>query len=178
MKKLKPALASLAIGLLGSIIFEFLLKDLLLKAASLFSLFLKNFMDSSFYAYLPSGGNSAQSQSYVYLVTFFIVMLLLPPKYLRNLLHVAPSSKKNSIFYTAFQLACAFILFFNMLLDISIQGEAAHMLRKIEIIAPYINEIDYAYLKSDFYQISTKEDYDALNLRIEEIADKNGLEIQ
>ncbi len=45
----------------------------------------------------------------------------------------------------------------------------------IEIVSPYISEEEYKYLKSDFYSIQTREDFDMLHETLDNIAQKHNL---
>lgn len=178
MKKLKTAIASLIIGLIGSILFEFWLKDLLTYVASVLTVMIRYFMDNAYYAYIPSGISSIQSKSYICLIMFFALLIIAPPKFLFNMFHKTPSNRRDMVFHTSFQICCVLILFFNLSLDIAISGDANHMLRKIEIVSPYISEFEYKELKSNFYQIDSKDDYNSLNHRIEEIAQQYDLNVE
>lgn len=48
-------------------------------------------------------------------------------------------------------------------------------LNNIEIVSPYISDFEYKQLKSTFYQVSCKEDYDNLIAKLDKIAFKNDL---
>ena len=51
-------------------------------------------------------------------------------------------------------------------------------LANIEIISPHISDIEYKQLKSNFYSIESKADYDALMKSISNIANNNHLQLK
>lgn len=53
-----------------------------------------------------------------------------------------------------------------------------HTLNNIEIVAPYITSQEYKKLKSNYYSIQTKDDYDELSQTIKSIAQDNKLTLQ
>lgn len=69
------------------------------------------------------------------------------------------------------------VLYFMLLIlavyQISLDNLHRTTLREIEIISPYISENEYRQLKSDFYSIENKNDYDSLLREIQRIADEN-----
>ncbi|MBR5970115.1 MAG: hypothetical protein IK016_07195 [Lachnospiraceae bacterium] len=48
----------------------------------------------------------------------------------------------------------------------------------IEIVSPYISDIEYRQLKSDYHSICNADDYDELISHLRAIADKNGLNLR
>lgn len=48
----------------------------------------------------------------------------------------------------------------------------------LEIICPYISDLEYKKLKSSFYSIQTKKDYEIFTNTIEEIGDKYSLDLK
>ena len=48
----------------------------------------------------------------------------------------------------------------------------------IEIVSPYISDQEYKQLKSDFFLIKTKDDYDNLQKELEIISENNQVDLK
>lgn len=70
-----------------------------------------------------------------------------------------------------------FTLAIDMLIDIQISNTSHFISQNIEIVAPYIDEQHYKQLKSDFYTMDSMEDFNDLNQKLKNIADKHSLHL-
>lgn len=78
------------------------------------------------------------------------------------------------IFYGLFFIAVMFAIITTDLSHVI----AVNSLRNIDIVAPYISDNDYKMLLSDFYQMTSKNDFDLLMNKISDIASENGLTLK
>lgn len=54
---------------------------------------------------------------------------------------------------------------------------ATETIRKIEIVSPYVSDLEYKQMKSDFYLIENWDDYDQLDKRIDSIMEAEGISL-
>ena len=74
------------------------------------------------------------------------------------------------IFYSAFVLFYASVFF--------IHNKATMLTNNIEIVSPYISDIEYKTLKSNFHTMQNLEDFNNLMEQLNRIADENSLHLQ
>lgn len=178
MKKLKTLISTILVGALSSAIYEFLLKDLFVQILSWISQISLRFANDAFYAQLPNGLDAISIQIYSFITCFFALMIAVPPKFLKNLFHQYPRNKYYALLHNAFRICCIIILFGNMMLDTSVYQTASDIIHKIEIVSPYITDIEYKSLKSKFYLIDSKQDYEYIVQHLEQLMIDNDLKIQ
>ena len=61
--------------------------------------------------------------------------------------------------------------------QIYILGLSTKATVNIEIVSPYISDIEYKQLKSSFHLIKTQDDYEKLLDKIQDIADANEINL-
>lgn len=165
MSKYKNIIATLLIGLLGTALWEWIVSPFFVflseKAVpSLITLF-----NDSFYRKVAFG--TPDSATYSMVMMIIILFILLPPNALNRMLHVdAP------IWFTVVYTLVAFGIFMS---NSFAHQTSKRTLRDIEIVAPYISDIEYKTLKSDFYRIDSKDDYISLTNQIEKLMDEYDL---
>lgn len=76
-----------------------------------------------------------------------------------------------------FWVFAAILLIFSFSADFA-HTTAINTLQNIDIVAPYISDHDHKVMLSDFYQISSKTDYDSLMKSIYSVANENGLSLK
>lgn len=84
-------------------------------------------------------------------------------------------TKKNNF---KMLLIVIFIFIFLNLENIFICQETFTTLNNIEIVSPYISDQEYKKLKSNFYSMTSKNDYTELCDSINQIAEVNGIELK
>ena len=80
-------------------------------------------------------------------------------------------NKEHSHIVQLFLALSLLILFTNWLLlgKYFIHYTAMNILNQIEIVAPYISDQEYKEIKSDFYSMESKEDFEALTERLDSV---------
>lgn len=89
---------------------------------------------------------------------------------------------KNSIAF----LICMIILTFTLMISTLymtgkitfIQKAKTNTLANIEIVSPYIEDIEYKTLKSNFYSISSEDDFNNLTNELQSIAEENNIKLK
>lgn len=92
--------------------------------------------------------------------------------------NVNASYKKYSIILIFLSTILVFLLIFFYGQQVFINNSITKILSNIEIVSPYISDTEYKYLRSTFYSISNKEDYESLLYTLEEIADANSISLK
>lgn len=67
---------------------------------------------------------------------------------------------------------------FMIMLQIYVSSISSKTLKRIDIVAPYISDQEYKQLKSDFFMIENKSDYDNLQKNINAIFEVNQLDLK
>lgn len=79
-------------------------------------------------------------------------------------------------------LICSVILSLSVMFMyarlVFIQREIFTLTNNIEIVSPYISDIEYKTLKSDFHLMENHEDYNQLIFRLQKFADDNSLKLK
>ena len=70
-----------------------------------------------------------------------------------------------------------FCAYFITMKQIYILGLSTNATVNIEIVSPYITDIEYKQLKSSFHLIKTQDDYEKLLDKIQDIADANKINL-
>lgn len=68
--------------------------------------------------------------------------------------------------------------FFVIMFQIYVSSVSSKTLKHIDIAAPYISDQEYKQLKSDFFMIENKSDYDNLQKNINTIFEENQLDLK
>lgn len=180
MKKLLSEIASSkTLSTIGMTLFAIILErifapiiDIFTSNTKLLGLSIIRSFSDSYYQIIAHGGTG---QSEVAFTFFVFIILLICLSYLvvfkRNTFQPRESilltSAIRTLFAATYLFLCILIASYSMA-----SNKSVTMLTNIEIVAPYISDHDYKQLKSDFYLIETREDYIALQSRIESIARK------
>lgn len=86
---------------------------------------------------------------------------------------------KKIYFLLSISIFIATILYFSIFVFYSYTRHTAiRITNNIEIVSPYISDLEYKTLKSNFYSLSSKQDYDELVLQIEKFANENNLKLK
>lgn len=85
--------------------------------------------------------------------------------------------KLSTAYLVSILLTCIMILFSEMaqIYEASISTVTR---TNIEIVSPYISDQEYKQLKSDFFLIKTKDDYDNLQKELEIISENNQVDLK
>ena len=165
MSKFKQIASTILVGLLGSALWEWGINP--------FSMFLSDkvipdiirFFNDSFYQKITS--STPESATYSIVIMLFFLVIFLPPNTISRMFHVDKTSWITFIYILVF-----FYIFMSNSLAHQINKRTLH---DIEIIAPYISDLEYKTLKSDFYRIDSKDDYTALINQIQKYMDEYDL---
>lgn len=88
---------------------------------------------------------------------------------------------KTKLYYFG-TLICSVILSLSVMFMyarlVFIQREIFTLTNNIEIVSPYISDIEYKTLKSDFHLMENHEDYNQLIFRLQKFADDNSLKLK
>lgn len=85
---------------------------------------------------------------------------------------------KPSRFSELILIFCICSLFFFYARCLFINNAITKATNNIEIVSPYITDIEYKQLKSDFYSIKNRDDYNALMDTLADIADANSITLK
>lgn len=66
---------------------------------------------------------------------------------------------------------------FWFLRAVTVTTIATDVLRKIEIVSPYISDLEYKQMKSDFYLIEDWDDYDQLDKHLDALMESEGISL-
>lgn len=69
-------------------------------------------------------------------------------------------------------------IFFSYSRNLYINSKITSITNNIEIVSPYISDIEYKRLKSQFHTMENSDDYDSLNFLLSEIAQKNSVKLK
>lgn len=83
--------------------------------------------------------------------------------------------KKAYIFLNLLFFLVAFLLIFTITQITYVNTTITKLTNNIEIVSPYITDLQYKKLKSTFHSMSSRPDYDALVLSLDAIAKKNNI---
>lgn len=173
MKKIKTILITILLGALGSALWETVLKGFFLFLYNQIVLYALNTFSDSFYSKVSHSISSFNHDIYAYIIMIFLVTAIYPNN-LYKVLHSENKTKTqllNSVVYIVILLS----ILYNYTITMLTYSIATDTLDDIEIISPYISDLEYKTLKSEFYQMDSKTDYNHLIEQIENILDDNGL---
>ena len=89
--------------------------------------------------------------------------------------------KKEKCLYIEFCILYTFIFIFLFIFycsTIYIHQKTISLTNNIEIVSPYISDVEYKQLKSKFHSMETQYDYNALMKELESIADEYSLKLK
>lgn len=168
-------LSAIAIGLVGSALWEIIFSPLTQKIINLIVMVPAK-ISSSFSSYYVESITSADSQYLSIGIRKFIwVVLIFLTIFDFNILQI----KKKSTWLWNYMRILIFIFFtLDTMYDSQVYSEAHSFLRNIEIVAPYISDEEYKAIKSNFYQMENIDDYNSLQNELDSIARKNNLKLK
>lgn len=175
-------MGALILGALGSGLWEKVLSPLLSFASSAIvetvSRFSKSYQDS-IYALAAKGSTSSDALIAGLIIMTFLfmgVIILITPSIRRGfgiILSIAEKPGKVRLVVNIHTFLCFAIVFTAMLgiskLEVA-TGIERKTLRSVEILRPMIGEKDYIQFRSEFYSMSTKDDYLHLKVQLDEKA--------
>lgn len=167
--KFVSILSSLAIGIAGSFLWEFICSPLFHSAFNI--VFSAPAKVSSFIGSWYATKISSVSNEYLAIelraFLFVFLLLLFMPK-LKKAFHTMPFVIKSIIL---------FCLAIDLLTDIQVSQTASRIEHNIEIVSPYITDQEYKVLKSNSYSMKTMDDYNLLNEALEDVAEQHHLQL-
>ena len=113
--------------------------------------------------------------TYYWLMIIIAGIVLFPPGFFHKIFHRKPRGKADAIIQTIFQITIFIIIISTTFTKIIAFQTAKNTLRNIEIVSPYVSDIEYKTLKSDFYCIDSKADYSELASQIDSLMDEYDL---
>ena len=168
--KFTSIISTIAIGIAGSFLWEFLFSPLFHYLINL--IISTPAKISSFFGKWYVSNISSANREYLTIglrlwVVAFIALWLLNYDF-KKVFATCP-------IFIRIILVC--IIITDLLLDVQVSNTSSAILQNIEIVAPYIDEHEYLLLKSDFYSMQTMDDLETLNESIEKIASINSLHL-
>lgn len=162
MSKFKNVIASLLIGLLGTALWEWIVSPFFVflheKAIPTFI----RYFNDSFYEKVAY--STPEALTYSMLMAIILLFVMFPPRLWSKVFH------DNSIFFL--RIIYIFVFTFIYFSNTFAHQTSKQTLRNIDIVAPYISDIEYKTLKSNFYRMDSKDDYIALTNQIQLIMDE------
>lgn len=102
-------------------------------------------------------------------------------EFIKSIQNDLRQQKKRLPFYKYLSIFFLFFIFvtttFTTMKQIYILGLSTKATVNIEIVSPYITDIEYKQLKSSFHLIKTQDDYEKLLDKIQDIADANEINL-
>lgn len=169
IKALLTGVSTIVLGALGSALWELALKPffefILPKLILLFG-----FFSDHFYKQIAMGGHLTADLAARYFLAFLALAICVGPKKWITMFQKISDT-------LPVHLMLAFIILFACIFSERVSSDitANTILRNIEIVAPYISDDEYKILKSDFYSMDTKNDFETLQNSIMEIREENNL---
>ena len=175
-------LGSLAVGILGSALWEWMFSPLfssIFMAINNFLISVSERYSNNLYRLISSGVEYMHVQQNNILI-INCTLLLLSVVFL--LIDPVSSILKKKPHYAICLMLISPILAISNYSSVSRYSLASDLsiscYSNIEIVAPYISELEYKTLHSRYYQIESKEDYDSLMAYIEEIASSKDIALK
>lgn len=181
MKKAKYFWGTILLGALGSAFWEICLKKGLLLIINKLMPYLIQSRRDSFYSHVPSSLNLISFYYFLVFMNLFAVFFLImaqiyllrfTPKILRK------QGLKFVVSSMPLSFTVSFVISYTCFTGIQTSVVARNTTNNIEIVAPYITDDEYKQLRSDFFQIDSKADYDNLINKISAIAEKKHLQLK
>lgn len=175
MKKVKYIVMTIFLGALGNAFWELFLRKLLLNWTR--PHFLKLFGDA-IYSRVHNILNDLSYFSFTHLIVLFLILILAFPDNFEELIHSDREKKGIRIFQRIIRVFLFFFLVYQFVVVSFATTIAEETIYDIEIVSPYITDMEYKQLRSEFYQIDSEPDYDNLMSKISIIAKSNSLELR
>lgn len=169
LKVLLTGISTILLGALGSAFWELALKPFFEFIFPKLIL-LYGFFSDHFYKQIATAGHLTMDLAARYFLFLLMFALCIGPKKLLMLFQKMSDTMPNYLMF-AFIIVATYIFTFKISCDVT----ANSINRNIEIVAPYISDIEYKSLKSDFYSIDTKNDFETLQNSISKIMEENNL---
>lgn len=175
-------IGSLALGIIGSALWEWVFSPLFTASFRLINNYListsQNY-SNDLYRMVSYGTEQFHvNQQYVISLLTTIIALLLSFLIAER----CNSFMKNRYILAMFFMVTILVLFFASLWNLEKRMFAARIslscADNIEVVAPYISDVEYKFLRSRFRLIETKSDYDSLIVDINEIAESNNVKLK
>lgn len=177
-KNLKYIATTIILGALGSAFWEMCLKNMISLIVNKLAPYIMQYFNDSFYSRVSRSLNSISYHSYTYILFIVMVIVLFPPGYISKIFYSHQDEYFGNILQSIFLFACFFILAYNFLIVTIASDTARNTITNIEIVAPYITDVKYKQLRSDFFQVDSKSDYESLVEDITAIAEENNLQLK
>ena len=169
-KKVTNIMSSILVGLAGSCLWEFLFSPMF-HSVGAYLLSVPAKISSTFGNWYVSSIASADREYAVIEIRTWIFVFL--ACYLLGL-----NIKKLFSTYPLFlKVLLLCFLFFDLFFDLQTSNTAHKTLQNIEIVSPYISVQEYQLLKSNFYSMTTMDDFKSLNQEIKTIATEHSLQL-
>jgi len=188
-----PFISPLIITIVGSALWEKFLSPsctyIYIRVSSLIDNFVTTFSNNT-YKKISEGYNVPAANNFIYysllilIIAFYIVIMY---KNIKSIAYDIDSNCKIKLLFKKHLLSFCFIIAIQipMLLSMYFLGKLTFIdscktssLCNLEIVSPYISDLEYKELKSTFYSIQDKEDYDYFTDRINEIGKKYSLNLK
>lgn len=178
MKKVKYIIVTIFLGALGSAFWETGLKKFFLLIINSIMPYLSQCFSDSFYTQVTRSLNAPASETYFFIIIILELLIIVPPSFLSKIFYSYSGNKKDRIIQSVLKVACLFIVLYNFFTIEFSSNIARNTLSNIEIVAPYITDMEYKQLRSDFFQMDSKSDYENLVKKISSIVESNQLQIK
>lgn len=182
-KKIKAALASIFVGLIGSFLWEVIIRPstsyLFDKFFSFIGHFSNTFSDDLYktISFGPQGNNISVMFISVILLLFVIGTIDILTSILPNKDNEESPRNLSALVW----LCLGHFVFIGMFLTgqhAFTESRAIKLNSNIEILSPYVTDTDYKMLKSKFRSIDSKDSYDLLNDELDILAKVHGLKLK
>lgn len=178
MKKAKYVFVTILLGALGSAFWEMCLKKLFLLTVNTLMPFLLQYFNDSFYTRVARSLNATSFYYFAFTMTILVGVVCFSPQKFRMLFHYEPLSKYDKILRNSLRCVTLFLIAYNYFAITIASITARDTVNNIEIVAPYINDIEYKQLRSAFFQMDSKSDYQNLIYKLESIAEEYSLQLK
>lgn len=87
-------------------------------------------------------------------------------------------SRHSCIFFSLAVYVSIAFLCFSLILSSYVNAEITRLTNNIEIVSPYITDLEYKQLKSSYHSMNSRTNYDSLNASLQEIAIQYGIQLK
>ncbi len=178
MKKVKYIAATIILGALGSAFWELCLKKTFYLTINTLMPYLLQCFNDSFYSRVSRSLYATSFHSFSYIMLSFMILILMPPDFITRIFHSRQKEKRERIFQSVFRFSCFLIIAYNFFIVAIASNIAQDTLNNIDIVAPYVSDIEYRQLRSDFFQMDSKTDYENIVEELTSIAEENELQLK
>ena len=175
MKKVKTIIITIIVSAITSACWEWAFRPLFLFIYDRIIVHSLHLYSDSFYSSIPRSLTAPSFNTYFMLMMIIVVLITFPPEFLKLFFHEVPKEKSAHTLKRIYQLVLMIVIFYSAFSKSTAYRIARDTLADIEIVAPYVSDMEYKTLKSDFYRIDSKADYLILAEQIEQIMADNNL---